>query len=222
MSESVAKSVPPQSGFTLLELLIVIAILGMLAGVLVEGTGAVVDAQKKRTAPQELDEIAKALDAYYYDVGAFPAALTSAGFYGAYVLPGYDDNLIKDEWGTKTYYRYVQTGTNPDVVVVYGLGPDDIDSGPAAETWKVTVFGAAPGTRRTRERLQRISAAIADHVGNGGTLSGTWSAWITAMALAPSMQTDGFNTPFRVDADGRTVRSAGPDRTFDTADDLTL
>lgn len=222
MSVPVSQSLPRQSGFTLLELLIVIAILSMLAGVLVEGTGAVVDAQKKRTAPQELDDLAKALSDYYYDVGAFPAALTSAGFYGAYVLPGYDDNLIKDEWGAKTYYRYVRTGTNPDVVVVYGLGPDAIDSGPAAETWKVTVFGAGPGMRRTRERLQRISAAIADHVGNGGTLSGSWPAWVAAMALAPSMQTDGFNTSFRVDADGRTVRSAGPDRTFDTADDLTL
>ena len=210
------------AGFTLLELIIVIAILAMLAGVLVEATGASVDAQKMRAAPKELDEIGKSLDAYYYDHGAFPASLIAAGFYGAYVFPGFDDNLIKDEWGTKTYYRYVQTTTNPDCVVVYGLGPDNVDSGPGAEAYKVTVLGAAAGNRRTRERLQLINAAVTQHIAGGGTLSGPWSTWIAALGLGTSLQTDGFQTAFRVDSDGRTLRSAGADRTFDTADDLTF
>lgn len=210
------------SGFTLLELLIVIAIMALLAGVLVEATGASVDAEKMRAAPRELDDIGRALDAYYYDHGAFPAALTSAGFHGTYVFPGHDDNLLKDEWARDSYYRYVQTTSSPDVVVVYAIGPDGVDSGAGSETYAVTVHGAAAGARRTRERLQAINAAVTQYVAAGGTLSGTWSAWTTALGLSASLQSDGFGTAFRVDSDGRTVRSAGADRTFDTSDDLTF
>lgn len=213
---------PLQRGFTLLELLIVIAILALTAGVMVEATGASIDAQKMRAAPRELDEIGRGLDAYYYDHGAFPSAVTAAGFHGVYVLCGYDDNLIKDEWGARDPYRLVQTGTDPDVVVAYAVGPDEVDAGPAAETFKVTVHGAAAGNRRTRERLATIHAAVTSHLVGGGSLTGTWNDWVTSLALAPALHSDGFGTAFRVDSDGRTVRSAGADRAFDTSDDLTF
>ena len=66
-------------GFTLIEIMIVIAILGILAALI---SGNFINSLKKSRDTKrkaDLQQIQKALEAYYEDVGDYPASLPSAG-----------------------------------------------------------------------------------------------------------------------------------------------
>ena len=75
-------------GFTLLELIVVLAVLALIAGTAVPLAGAVVVAEKRDKATQDLEQLAAALDAYYFDNAAFPASLTASDFFGVYFQHG--------------------------------------------------------------------------------------------------------------------------------------
>ncbi len=209
-----------QAGFTLIELVVVIAIVSILAGTLVPLVSATQKAQRIERVLQELESIGEALEAYYYEHGSFPSSLTADGFYGTFILPGVGDENLKDEWGSG-YYR-TSSSTDPDVVTVYSVGENGTDDGVANESFKITVSGAAPGNRRTRERMRVIAARLAVYLAGNGTLTGTWSTDRAAMGLGSEYENDGFGTAFELDASTLVLRSAGADRTFQTSDDLTL
>ena len=206
-------------GFTLIELLVVITVMSILAGTMVPLATATQKAQQLDRAKRELDDIAEAMEAYYYDNGSFPASLNDSSFYGVYILPGVGDEKLEDEWGGKGFYKLSQT-SNPDVLTVYSVGPDGVDSGAGSETLKVTIQGADPGLEKTRERLRVIAAVLAEYLSGGGTLTGTWTTDLSAMGLGTAYQKDGFGTDFTLNASTRVLTSAGPDRTFGTSDDF--
>jgi general secretion pathway protein G len=62
----------PSSGFTLVELLIVVVILGILAGVVVFGAGRLADDASDRACATERDQLRTAVEAY---VAANPGAV---------------------------------------------------------------------------------------------------------------------------------------------------
>ena len=70
---------PPNSGFTLMELLVVVAILGLLATIgLVNFRSSQIkgrDTQRK----SDLGQIQRALEMYYNDYGSYPTALPGGG-----------------------------------------------------------------------------------------------------------------------------------------------
>lgn len=206
------------AGFTLIEIIIVMAIISLLAGTVVPLASATLRAERVERATSEIEEISTALDAYYYDRGAFPTALDASDFLGVYLLAGVDKGRIRDEWASG-YYRSSRQ-TNPDRFHVWSVGENGVNDGMSSEDFVVTVEGRAAGDRRTRQRLNVIAGALANHIANGGTLSGTWSTDRAAMSLGSDYQTDGYGTDFRIDATTREVTSAGADRSFSTADDL--
>lgn len=210
-----------QRGFTLLELVIVLAVLGLLLGTAMPLAGAVVEADRRQEAQRELGEVTAALEAYYFQNGTFPASLAAADFLGVHLQGGVADTAIVDPFGVGQNYLYSFTAT-PNRATVYSRGENGVDDGAAAEEHRSYVYGAIPGTRKTCARLRIVTEVLANHIEAGGSVAGTWPVVRAAIGLGASYDTDGFGTVLQWTAATHTLRSAGPDRTFGNADDIVL
>lgn len=209
-----------EAGFTLMELIVSMAVMALLASAMVPLATASMKAEKIDEVKRELQALADAAEEFYFENAAFPTSLAQVGFYGKFFMPGVQDEAILDAWGGGVYR--LSSSSNPDVLTIYSVGENGIDNGVAAEAFKTTVQGGDAGGEKTELRMRVIAVAVAKFVGGGGTLTGTWTTDHTAMGLAASYQKDGFGTDFRLDAISMELRSAGADRTFSNADDIVL
>ena len=99
-------------GFTLLELLVVIVIIGLLAGLVAPRFFDQVSKSNTKIARAQIDSLEKALDQYRLDVGAYPTTE-----YGLAALNAKPQNLEKwagpylkkavppDPWGNRYIYK---------------------------------------------------------------------------------------------------------------------
>ena len=121
-----------RSGFTLIEVLLVVAILGILAGIVAVNFGGKQKGAMIRATRASLAAVATAIDMYEVDMGQYPSSLQSL-----IANPGAGDNwngpylrgdLPKDSWGTSIDYKqqgdtgYRVTSGGPDKQV--GSGDD--------------------------------------------------------------------------------------------------
>src|SRR5882762_286363 len=98
-----------QDGFTLIEIMVVILILGLLATIVVQSLRGATDKAKKVKAQADIAEIKTGLDRYYLDSGSYPtsdqglSALVAAPQSGRvpanYESGGYLQSVPKDPWG---------------------------------------------------------------------------------------------------------------------------
>lgn len=106
-------------GFTLLELLVVMVIIGLLAGLVAPRYFAQVGKSQVKVAKAQIDSLEKALDQYRLDVGHYPsteeglqalvaAPSSEANWAGPYLRKG----IPADPWGRP--YVYTQPGTHGD------------------------------------------------------------------------------------------------------------
>jgi general secretion pathway protein G len=118
-----------QDGFTLIEIMVVILILGLLATIVVQSLRGAADKAKKTKAQADLAEIKTALDRYYLDNGFYPTtdqglnALVSPPTSGRaapnYENGGYIERLPQDPWGNPYFF---QSDGNSYVLKSYGKG----------------------------------------------------------------------------------------------------
>jgi len=206
-----------EAGMAMVEIIVILGVVAILAGALAEPQIAKENSARIVRARAELAYLGASLERHYLEQRAFPAALTDSTFLSRAVGSGTDSGALRDEWGG-TSYRYATLTTNPDSVVVYSVGPDSIDSGQAAEPLRLVVPARTVGDRSTRLLIARVAAAIAS-LQSGGS-PGPGFASLPAAVDAGSVL-DAYGTALRREGGGLTVRSAGADRVFSTADDLT-
>lgn len=100
-------------GFTLVELLVVLAILGLLAGLVGPQVMKFLGSSKSKTAHLQIADLAATLDLYRLEVGRYPT--TSEGLGALVANPGNVPNwngpylkkgeVPKDPWGNDYSYR---------------------------------------------------------------------------------------------------------------------
>jgi general secretion pathway protein G len=117
------------SGFTLLELLVVILIIGLLVGIVGPRLLGQVSKSEVTTARAQLDAIDKALQAYRMDTGQFPSStqglrmlVTPPNDNARWRGPYMQADVPPDPWGTP--YQYRQPGTGGRDYDLYSLGRD--------------------------------------------------------------------------------------------------
>ena len=116
-------------GFTLLELLVVMAIIGLLAGFVAPRYFAQVGKSQVKIARAQIDALDKALDQFRLDLGRYPT--TEEGLQALVVQPGGDPNwrgpylkkgVPADPWGRP--YASEQPGTHNGDFDLQSFGKD--------------------------------------------------------------------------------------------------
>jgi general secretion pathway protein G len=119
------------NGFTLIEIMVVVVILGILAALIVPKVMSRPDEARISAAKQDVATLAQALRLYKLDNLAYPT--TDQGLHALVVKPaaapiptnwktgGYLERLPKDPWGRD--YRYLNPGRHGEIDV-YSLGAD--------------------------------------------------------------------------------------------------
>jgi len=104
-------------GFTLLELLVVIVIIGLLAGYVAPRYFSQVGKSEVQVARAQIDALEKALDQYRLDKRRYPSAEEGL----AAIQPYLKKTLPNDPWGRPYQYR---PGTGGDDFQVISYGRD--------------------------------------------------------------------------------------------------
>lgn len=122
----------PSSGFTLIEMLVVLVIIGLLAGLVGPKLFTRVDTSKVQTAQTQVKMFKGALETLRLDVGRFPTqaeglamlnvAPTDDKLRARWRGPYLDEELPVDPWGNP--YQYSVPGANNQPFALYSLGAD--------------------------------------------------------------------------------------------------
>jgi len=119
-----------ERGFTLLELLVVLAILGLLIGLVAPAALRQLGSAKEKIAHQSIERLASVLDIYKLDVGAYPT--TDQGLQALIAKPQgvsrwsgpylKGEKLPEDPWGRPFLYRSPSQRPGHEFDL-YSLGP---------------------------------------------------------------------------------------------------
>ncbi|KWK55770.1 type II secretion system protein GspG [Burkholderia stagnalis] len=120
-----------QRGFTLIEIMVVVAILGILAALIVPKIMSRPDEARRIAAKQDIGTIMQSLNLYRLDNGRYPAQ--EQGLHALVQKPaidpmpnnwkdgGYLERLPNDPWGNA--YQYLSPGTH-GAIDVFSYGAD--------------------------------------------------------------------------------------------------
>lgn len=132
IAERGVRTTGAMQGFTLLEMLIVLAIIGLLVALVGPRLLDRLDTSKVTTTETQIRMLRTALDTFRLDVGRYPTTEEGldvlqtppadvelrAKWHGPYL----DGELPKDAWGHSFQYNYSQVGNPP--FALYSYGPE--------------------------------------------------------------------------------------------------
>ena len=140
-----------RKGFTLIEMVIVIAVIAILAGLLVPMVGSILSDAKVSACKAECKQIATGIIRYSIKQGTFPLAqgARNIGYnQRAYVLSNYlsgkyiDGRVDRDAWNT--YYSYwvpsSANARNGYPAVFYSSGPNKVNNSWNSNLWRAGRF----------------------------------------------------------------------------------
>ena len=119
-----------QRGFTLVELLLVLVILALIAGLVLPGIIGKAEGAKARAASSQISRISMAVETFYLDTGSTPGSLSELvdepgdvrGWNGPYIK----SSILKDPWGKD--YQFRNPGQHGDFDI-YSYGADGQQGG---------------------------------------------------------------------------------------------
>ncbi|WP_310540380.1 type II secretion system major pseudopilin GspG [Phenylobacterium sp.] len=122
------------SGYTLTEILVVMAVIGLIAAVLTPGLIGQMNRARAKTAQMQMDTIAAGVEMFRSDVGHYPTGAESLnslfaqpanaeGWTGPYLK---DAKVLKDPWGHAVQYTVDDSGQS---FSVKSYGADGAPSG---------------------------------------------------------------------------------------------
>lgn len=139
MTEKIKVGSPGMMGFTLLELLVVMVIIGLLAAYVGPKYFEQIGKSEIKTTMAQIDALGKALDQYRLDVGRYPSS--EAGLSALFTKPSNEPkwggpylkkNVPQDPWGKLYVYR--QPGEHGEYdLLSYGKDGRPGGSGEAAD-----------------------------------------------------------------------------------------
>ena len=122
-------------GFSLLELLVVLLLLGAFAGIFAPKIFGQAEKAKQKAAKLEIDQIGQALDLYKLEIGRYPTG--QEGLQSLMVAPSGVSNwngpylkrnaVPKDPWNNE--YKYVSPGDQNRPYDIISLGSDGKEGG---------------------------------------------------------------------------------------------
>lgn len=120
------------AGFTLIEILVVLVIVGMLAGLVGPRIFGKVDAAQVKTAQTQVKMLKGTLETMRLDIGRFPTEAEGLGMLNTppadeklkprWRGPYLDEELPRDPWGNA--YQYSLPGANGQPFALFSLGAD--------------------------------------------------------------------------------------------------
>lgn len=124
-----------QKGFTLIEIMVVVVIIGLLAGIVAPKIFGNIGKASISKAKSDIRSLESALNSYKLDNFDYPATdqglealVSNPGDARNYAPDGYMPRLPKDPWGRD--YLYLNPGEN-GAIDVYSLGKDGQPGGEA-------------------------------------------------------------------------------------------
>lgn len=120
-----------RAGFSLLELVVVLALISLISGAVAPALGTLVDSKSRRVTKLEMEQIGAGVLRYFQDTGSLPSgvqdliASSAAGWAGPYVQGAFDDPIsgnngyLVDAWSRPFVFGIVA-----DTLTITSQGKD--------------------------------------------------------------------------------------------------
>ena len=135
MRHGIAQTKPLERGFTLMEMLVVLVVIGLIIAVAVPQVMRLLESAKHKAARIQLETLSHSLNYLQLDTGAYPSPEQglkllwendsgAEGWAGPYVR---EERQLLDPWGRPFVYRLPGEGKRPFELI--SLGSDGVEGG---------------------------------------------------------------------------------------------